>query len=104
MRGYTWLPCTRMSVSTRILDRSRGSWGDGIDHSAHWFNLLLMECMTGRAIGFVPRSTLPMICLMLPGVALLVASPELATWLPRAMAPGGRETDPRLQRANHIQS
>ena len=49
------------------------------------FNLFLVESMTGRSIGFVSAATFPMFLLMLLGVVLLVAFPELALWLPQAM-------------------
>ncbi len=53
------------------------------------FNLFLVESMTGHGIGFVSRAALPMFLLMLLGVVLLVAFPEIATWLPNAMTSRG---------------
>lgn len=49
------------------------------------FNLFLVESMIGRGIGFVSAATLPMFVMMLIGVALLTAFPDLALWLPEAM-------------------
>jgi len=49
------------------------------------FNLFLVQGMTGRNIGFVSRATAPMFAIMLLGVLLLIAIPEIALWLPQAM-------------------
>jgi TRAP-type C4-dicarboxylate transport system permease large subunit len=49
------------------------------------FNLFLVQSMTGRDIGFVARAAAPMFLLMVVGVALLTAFPEIALWLPEIM-------------------
>jgi tripartite ATP-independent transporter DctM subunit len=49
------------------------------------FNLFLVQNLTGRDIGFVSRSAVPMFVLMLVGVVLLTAFPEIALWLPGTM-------------------
>lgn len=46
------------------------------------FNLFVLQGMTGHHIGFISRTALPMFLLMVVMVAILVAFPELATWLP----------------------
>ena len=46
------------------------------------FNLFVLQGMTGHHIGFISRTALPMFLLMVIMVAILVAFPELATWLP----------------------
>ncbi len=50
------------------------------------FNLFLVQGMTGRDIGFISRAAAPMFGLMLLAVMLLIAFPEIALWLPEAMA------------------
>jgi tripartite ATP-independent transporter DctM subunit len=49
------------------------------------FNLFVMQGMTGRDIGWIARATAPFFVLMVVGAALLVAFPEIATWLPAQM-------------------
>lgn len=49
------------------------------------FNLFVLQGMTGRDIGYVARVALPFFLLMVVMVALLVAVPELATFLPENM-------------------
>ena len=46
------------------------------------FNLFVMQGMTGLPIGYVARTAAPMFLIMVLMVAVLVAFPELATWLP----------------------
>ena len=46
------------------------------------FNLFVMQGMTGLDIGYVARTALPMFAIMLLMVVILVAFPEIATWLP----------------------
>ncbi|MEZ5836493.1 MAG: TRAP transporter large permease subunit [Geminicoccaceae bacterium] len=55
------------------------------------FNLFVMQGMTGHQIPYVARTALPFFLLMVVMVALLVAFPELATFLPDNMrqTPGG---------------
>ncbi|WP_112323742.1 TRAP transporter large permease [Oceanibium sediminis] len=50
------------------------------------FNLFLVQSMTGRDIGFIARSAVPMFLLMVLGVVLLTAFPQIALWLPEVMA------------------
>ena len=55
------------------------------------FNLFVLQGMSGHDIGYVARTALPMFLIMVVMVLLLIAVPELATWLPEHMraAPGG---------------
>lgn len=49
------------------------------------FNLFVMQGLTGHDITWIARTALPMFLLMTVMVALLVAFPEIATWLPQTM-------------------
>ena len=54
------------------------------------FNLFVMQGITKHEIGYVARTALPMFLLMVVMVGILIAFPELATWLPdnaRAVGP-----------------
>lgn len=53
------------------------------------FNLFVLQSLTGRDILYVARSALPFFLLLLGAVALVVAFPELATWLPERMSERG---------------
>ena len=46
------------------------------------FNLFVMQGITKHEIGYVARTALPMFLVMVVMVVVLVAFPELATWLP----------------------
>ncbi|MEM7508715.1 MAG: TRAP transporter large permease subunit [Pseudomonadota bacterium] len=46
------------------------------------FNLFVLQGMIGREIGYIAKTALPMFLIMVVMVAILVAFPELATWLP----------------------
>lgn len=46
------------------------------------FNLFVLQGMTRHEIGYISRTALPMVGLMLLMVVILVAFPGLATWLP----------------------
>jgi C4-dicarboxylate transporter, DctM subunit len=54
------------------------------------FNLFVLQGMTGHEISYIARTAVPFFLLMCFMVVLLVAFPELATWLPETMreAPG----------------
>jgi C4-dicarboxylate transporter DctM subunit len=54
------------------------------------FNLFVLQGMTGHEISYIARTAMPFFLLMCFMVVLLVAFPELATWLPETMreAPG----------------
>jgi len=45
-------------------------------------NLFVMQLMSGRSIGFVSRAAIPFFLLMIVGVAILMAFPAIATFLP----------------------
>ena len=46
------------------------------------FNLFVLQGMTRHEIGYIARTAIPMVGLMLLMVVILVIFPELATWLP----------------------
>jgi TRAP-type C4-dicarboxylate transport system permease large subunit len=49
------------------------------------FNLFVLQGMTGRQITWIARQAAPFFLLMVAMVAILVAFPGLATWLPSQM-------------------
>ena len=49
------------------------------------FNLFVMQGLTGRSLGEIALATLPMFVLMLLTVVILLAFPDLVTWLPDSM-------------------
>jgi tripartite ATP-independent transporter DctM subunit len=49
------------------------------------FNLFVLQGMTGRDMAFIARAALPMFLIMIAAVALLVAFPDVATFLPQQM-------------------
>ena len=55
------------------------------------FNLFVMQGMTKHDMGYIAKAALPMFALMVLMVGILVAFPDLATWLPENMRtrPGG---------------
>ena len=50
------------------------------------FNLFVLQGMTGRGIGYIAWASLPMFLVMGVFIVILVAVPELATFLPEALA------------------
>jgi C4-dicarboxylate transporter DctM subunit len=46
------------------------------------FNLFVLQGMTNHEIGYIAKTAIPMVGLMLLMVVILVVFPELATWLP----------------------
>jgi len=55
------------------------------------FNLFVLQGMTGHEMGYIARAAAPMFAIMVVMVFVLIAFPELATWLPDRMraSPGG---------------
>lgn len=55
------------------------------------FNLFVLQGMTGHGMGFIARAAFPMFVIMVVMVFVLIAFPELATWLPDNIRqrPGG---------------
>jgi tripartite ATP-independent transporter DctM subunit len=55
------------------------------------FNLFVMQGMTGHEMNYIARAAFPMFLIMVVMVFILIAVPDLATWLPEGMhaAPGG---------------
>ncbi len=49
------------------------------------FNLFVLQGMTGHSMGYIARAAFPMFLIMLLMVLILIAFPELATWLPDNM-------------------
>lgn len=50
------------------------------------FNLFVLSGMTKRELPYLARVSVPMFLLMIVGILLLYAVPEIATWLPRNMS------------------
>lgn len=50
------------------------------------FNLFLVQSLTGKDIGLIAKSAVPMFLIMLLCVVLLVIFPNLALWLPEIMS------------------
>ncbi len=46
------------------------------------FNLFVLQGMTGHDMGFIARAAFPMFLIMVAMVFVLIAFPDLATWLP----------------------
>lgn len=55
------------------------------------FNLFVLQGMTNHGMGYIAKAALPMFMIMLLMVFVLIAVPDLATWLPNNMrsGPGG---------------
>lgn len=49
------------------------------------FNLFVLQGMTRHEIGYIAKTAIPMVLLMLVMVVILVLWPELATWLPETI-------------------
>ncbi len=49
------------------------------------FNLFVLQGLTGRDILYIARAALPFFLLLCVAVIIVVAFPEIATWLPRTM-------------------
>jgi TRAP-type C4-dicarboxylate transport system permease large subunit len=49
------------------------------------FNLFVLSGMTRKELPYLARVSFPMFLLMIAGVMLIYAVPEIATWLPRNM-------------------
>lgn len=49
------------------------------------FNLFVLQGLTGRNILQVAKAAIPFFCILMLALVLLVAFPELATWLPEQM-------------------
>ncbi len=52
------------------------------------FNLFVLQGLTGRNILVIARAAFPFFLLLLVAVGLIVAFPEIATFLPSAMSAG----------------
>ena len=78
--------CGHRPHLVRHLHRRRR--GDGADHAADRFNLFVLQGMTDHEMNFIARAALPMFLIMVLMVFVLIAFPDLATWLPDNMRPG----------------
>lgn len=52
------------------------------------FNLFVLQGMTGHEISYIARTAIPMFAIMVLMVFLLIAFPEIATWLPNNLRSG----------------
>lgn len=52
------------------------------------FNLFVLQGMTRHEMNFIARAAVPMFLIMVVMIFVLIAFPELATWLPSRMRPG----------------
>ncbi|WP_366554651.1 TRAP transporter large permease [Aquibaculum sediminis] len=51
------------------------------------FNLFVLQGISGHSMSFIARAALPMFLIMFAMVFLIIAVPELATWLPEQVRP-----------------
>jgi tripartite ATP-independent transporter DctM subunit len=49
------------------------------------FNLFVLQTMSGRDSNYVALASIPFFCMMLLALAIVVAFPQIATWLPDAL-------------------
>ncbi|MCA0399857.1 MAG: TRAP transporter large permease subunit [Proteobacteria bacterium] len=49
------------------------------------FNLFVLQAMTGKPLGYIALAALPFFLAMIAMVFIMIAVPELATWLPNQM-------------------
>lgn len=54
------------------------------------FNLFVLQTMSGRDSNYVALASIPFFCMMVLALVLLVAFPQLATWLPEVVIPKAR--------------
>ena len=52
------------------------------------FNLFVLQGMTNHEMSYIARAAIPMFLIMVLMVFVLIAFPDLATWLPNNMRPG----------------
>ena len=52
------------------------------------FNLFVMQGMTNHEMSYIARAAIPMFLIMVLMVFVLIAFPELATYLPNNLRPG----------------
>jgi TRAP-type C4-dicarboxylate transport system permease large subunit len=52
------------------------------------FNLFVMQGMTNHEMSYIARAAVPMFLIMVVMVFVLIAFPELATYLPNNLRPG----------------
>ncbi len=55
------------------------------------FNLFVLQSMTDHEMGYIAKAALPMFLIMVVMCFILIAVPEIATWLPQSLrqGPGG---------------
>ena len=49
------------------------------------FNLFVLQTMSGRDSNYVALASIPFFCMMVVALAIVVAFPQIATWLPDAL-------------------
>ncbi len=49
------------------------------------FNLFVLQTMSGRDSNYVALASIPFFCMMLLALAIVIAFPQIATWLPDAL-------------------
>jgi TRAP-type C4-dicarboxylate transport system permease large subunit len=49
------------------------------------FNLFVLQTMSGRDANYVAYASIPFFILMLVAIVVVVAFPQIATWLPDAL-------------------
>jgi len=49
------------------------------------FNLFVMQGITKHEMGYIAKTALPLFAIMVGMVFIMIAFPELATWLPSTM-------------------
>jgi TRAP-type C4-dicarboxylate transport system permease large subunit len=49
------------------------------------FNLFVIQGLTGHNIFYIARAALPFFIILLLAILILIAFPEIATWLPKQM-------------------
>jgi tripartite ATP-independent transporter DctM subunit len=55
------------------------------------FNLFVLQTMSGRDANYIALASLPFFCLMMLALFILIAFPQLATWLPDAVIGAARK-------------
>ena len=65
------------------------------------FNLFVLQGMTGHDMGFIARAAVPMFLIMVLAVAVLVAFPGIATYLPSIMSAPETAYQQQQHRVHH---
>jgi len=49
------------------------------------FNLFVLQTMSGRDSNYVALASIPFFCMMVVALIIVIAFPQIATWLPDAL-------------------